>query len=121
QIPGLHTTTTALLRVPGDSNRSSPAPSSYPGTPSKATPPRTPSSSSQGRKASHRFADTVEALRNIGALSEEHALVQARVKTLEKIKADRAELSMLQRSTAEHLRILSDLQEKLSSLYRDML
>lgn len=117
QIPGLHTT--ARLRVLDDSNCSSPAPSSYPGTPNKATPPHTPSSS-QGSTASHRYAVTVEALRNIGALTKEHALLQARVETLERIKADRAELSMLQRSTAEHLRNLSDLQEKLNSLYRDM-
>ncbi|XP_077315443.1 glutamine-rich protein 2 isoform X2 [Lithobates pipiens] len=113
RIPGLHTT--ARLRVLDDSNHSSPTPC----TPNKATPPHTPSSS-QGSTPSHRYADTVEALRKIGALSEEHALLQARVETLERVKADRAELSMLQRSTAEHLRNLSDLQEKLNSLYRDM-
>ncbi|XP_072259964.1 glutamine-rich protein 2 [Pyxicephalus adspersus] len=119
QIPVLHPSTAAHLRILGDSNQSSPILASNPGTPNKATPPLTPSSS-QGGRTSHRYADTVAALRNIGDLSEEHALLRTRVEELEKIKADRTELNMLQSTTEKHMKNMSDLQEKLSSLYKDM-
>ncbi|KAM5135160.1 glutamine-rich protein 2 [Mantella aurantiaca] len=119
QIPGFHPTPAAPLRVVDESKPSSQAPDRSPGAPDKASPPHTPSSSQAGN-LSVRFADTVKALRNIGSLSDVHTLLQARVEALERYKADRTELSELQRTTAEHLQNLSGLQEKLGSLYSDL-
>lgn len=104
QIPGLHPTA-SKLRL--ESDPASPVTASYPdtpnkatplGTPNKATPPHTPSSSRCSR-ASHRFADTVKALRNIGCLTDKHASLRAKVEAMERVKADKTEVSVLESST----------------------
>ncbi|XP_068118400.1 uncharacterized protein C16orf96 homolog isoform X2 [Hyperolius riggenbachi] len=99
--------TTNLPGLDPTSISDSPSPTTHCGTPNGIHTP------------SHRFADTVKVLRKIGVMSEEYAVLRGRVEALERSKADRTELDLLQKTTDDLVGIMPDLQ-KLSSLHQDV-
>ncbi|XP_075702907.1 glutamine-rich protein 2-like isoform X2 [Rhinoderma darwinii] len=55
-----------------------------------------------------------------GATSMEQAMLYIRLDALERDKADRTELGLLQRNTDDLAKTVPDMQEKMSSLYKEM-
>ncbi|XP_053309554.1 glutamine-rich protein 2 [Spea bombifrons] len=91
----------------------------------KKSLPTTPPSSSDSSSASKPYADTVEALRKIGALTEQHAVLLEKIRALERDKADQADMMMLRVKIdgcgfIETTDRLSDVQEKLKLLQKNM-
>ncbi|XP_075034452.1 uncharacterized protein LOC142095402 [Mixophyes fleayi] len=114
-------TSSSYHRIQEDTTESSPPSLSHPDIHNNFSIPRIPPSSSLHTSiASQHYSDTMEALCNIGTLSEECAMLFTRVEALERDKADRSDLRLLQGTTAAHTKCLPDLQEKLISLCREI-
>ncbi|XP_069510794.1 glutamine-rich protein 2 isoform X2 [Ambystoma mexicanum] len=91
-------------------------------TPTNTSPPGT--SFSRTSSASERFPDAVEALRNIGQLTDQITLIKQQIDDLEKKKADRSELQEMKQITEmakeKFSKLPADLDKRLVAFEKNM-
>ncbi|KAM4663493.1 glutamine-rich protein 2 [Discoglossus pictus] len=115
-----HPTSPASTHPPGSPGTTIPTSPTQADSPSKTISPTAPQVTvSRTSSIAQRFPDTVEALRTIGNLSEEHAALRGRVEILERERAKQRE-QLGGKGPLDSTVVLPNLQEQLDLLQREM-